>query len=363
VVASNLGAQDAYHVAAISHNVVVEGGERVVVHGFSLHGPKCSIILIVKQKQISARRVVLTSFAVDLLDVILNFTVAILSGSVVVLTDAMQGFADLITSGMLWVGVHRSKKRANREHRFGYGKELFFWIMMSGVTMLVLTSGFSLYFGIDRLIHPHPVHNLGLAYAVLTFGLFSNMYALSLSLQRLGLKLTDDWMHIIRKARASMLVETKATAILDMVGTTASLFGLISLVMYGLTGNARLDGIGAIVVGLCCGVFATLLIYEVKDFIVGRSAAPEVELKIREVAEKVKGVHGVLDLRTMQMGSERVMVNMEVHIDHKLTTPEIEILMDDLKEAVKDDVPEVEHIQVEVETPRKRKLVSEQEIG
>jgi divalent metal cation (Fe/Co/Zn/Cd) transporter len=196
------------------------------------------------------------------------------------------------------------------------------------------------------------------AYLVLGIGFISNTYAFSLSLRRLGLTWESDIRRIWRKVKASVLVETKATAILDLMGSTASLLGLVSLIVYGLTGNSRLDGLGAVVVGLSVGVFALVLIFEVKDFIVGRSASPEVESRIKQVAEKVRGVHGVLDLKTMQMGSEKVMVNMEVHIDHRLTTPEIEILMDDLKDAVKSDVPEVEHIQVEVETPSKRQRVS-----
>jgi cation diffusion facilitator family transporter len=316
----------------------------------------------VKHKTISARRVVITSFAVDLGDVILNFAAAFLSGSVVMLTEAMQGSVDLLTSGMLLVGVQRSKKRPTRKHRFGFGKELFFWIMMSGVSMLVLTSGFSLYFGINRLLHPQPIHNLWIAYLVLSVGLITNTYAFSLSLRRLGLNWENDLRKIWRKVKASVLVETKATAILDLMGSAASLLGLISLVVYGITGNSRLDGLGAVIVGVVVAGFAMVLIFEVKDFIVGRSASPEVESRIKKVAERVKGVHGVLDLRTMQMGSEKVMVNMEVHIDHKLTTPEIEVLMDDLKDAVKVDVPEVEHIQVEVETPSKRKRIAKESV-
>ncbi|MDB5178956.1 MAG: cation diffusion facilitator family transporter [Patescibacteria group bacterium] len=307
------------------------------------------------KRRISARRVIVTSFAVDFIDVVLNFGVALLSGSVVIFTEAMQGFADLLTSGLLWVGLHRSRKRANRKHQFGYGKELFFWILMAGLSMLVLTSGFSLYFGLQRLFHPMPIHHLPLAYAVLVIGFVTNTYAFGLSMRRLELRRRDGlkvwWQHI----RASTFIETKATLILDLMGSVASVLGLISLIFYGITGDGRLDGLGAIVVGVCCAVFAVLLILEVKSFIVGRSASPEMEHRIKHVAEKVKGVHRVLDLRTMQMGSEKVMVNMEVHIDHNLKTMEIEQLMDDLKAAVKVDVPEVQHIQVEVETPRRTK--------
>lgn len=309
-----------------------------------------------KPKRISARRVVITSFIVDLGDIILNVITALLTGSVVVLTEALQGAADLLTSGLLWVGVHRSKRQATRKHRFGYGKELFFWILMAGVSMFIITAGFSFYFGLQRVLHPHPVENLGLAYLVLTIGFITNLYALSLSLRRLGVGLRHKFSYIRKHIRNSALIETKATTILDLMGASAALLGLVSLIIYGVTGESRFDGVGAMVVGLSCGVFALMLIFEVKNFIVGRSASPETEALIKEVASRVEGVHGVLDLRTMQMGSERVMVNMEVHLDHRLKTQEIEQLMDDLKEAVKKDVPEVQHIQVEVETPRRRAL-------
>ncbi len=308
-------------------------------------------------KRISARRVVITSFMVDLGDILLNVVTAILTGSVVVLTEALQGAADLVTSSLLWVGVQRSKRKATREHRFGYGKELFFWILMSGVSMFIITAGFSVYFGVHRLLHPAPIHNIGLAYVVLGIGFATNVYALSLSLRRLGVKLNHKITRIRKHIGNSTLIETKATSILDLMGASAALLGLISLIIYGLTGDTRFDGLGAIIVGLCCGGFALLLIFEVKDFIVGRSASPEIEAQIKAVANGLSGVHAVLDLRTMQMGSEKVMVNMEVHLDRNLTTEDIELLMDDLKDAVKKDVPEVQHIQVEVETPRQVRKV------
>ncbi|HVE80808.1 MAG TPA: cation diffusion facilitator family transporter [Candidatus Dormibacteraeota bacterium] len=303
------------------------------------------------RKNITARRVVITSFLVDLSDVILNVTAAILSGSVVVLTEAMQGAADLLTAGLLWMGVSRSKRRADRRHRFGYGKELFFWILMAGISMFFLTAGVSFYLGLQRFLHPRPIHNLEFAYLVLAIGVVTNAYALRLSLHRLHInrhtRVEDLWSRV----GGSSFVETKATTILDLMGTTAAALGLVALVVYGVTGDLRFDGIGAMVVGLVSGIFAILLILEVKEFIIGRSAPQELEERIRKVAESVEGIKKVLDLRTMQMGSDRVLVNMEVHINRNLNAKQIEKLMDDLKKRVKTSVPEVQHIQVEIETP------------
>lgn len=59
----------------------------------------------------------------------------------------------------------------------------------------------------------------------------------------------------------------------------------------------------------------------------------------------------MLDLRTMYLGSERLLVILEVHIEDHRDTDEIEQITDEIKQIVSSLVPIVEHIQVEIETP------------
>lgn len=302
--------------------------------------------------KISASRVVITSFMVDLSDIVLNVLAALLSGSIVMLTQSLQGAADLLTSGLLWLGVSRSKRAAKRSS-FGYGRELFFWILMAGVSMFVITAGLSFYLGLERFLHPQPVTDLAFAYAVLAIGIATNFYAFRLSLARLG-----GWRLSLRKAVSvvtnSNLIESKSTLVLDMMGTIASLLGLAALIIYGITGNYRWDGLGAMIVGAASAFFAVLLIAEVRDLIAGRSASPEIKKQISTAAQAVNGVIDVLDLRTMMLGSENLLVNIEVHFEQQLRTPEIEKITDEIKRAIKRAVPIVQHVQVEVETPNKR---------
>lgn len=302
---------------------------------------------------VSARRVVVTSFVVDLSDVAFNILIAIISGSVVMLTEGLQGSADLTTSALLWVGVQRARRRANRQYPFGYGRELFFWSLMAGVSMLILTAGLSFYFGLQRFLDPQPISHLPLALVVLAIGVITNFYAFNLSLRRLGMSLRRP-RHSLVVLRRSSLIESKSTLALDAMGTTAAFLGLLALGLYGLTGNFRYDGLGAMVVGATSGVFALLLIYEVKSMITGRSASAEVEAKVKDAVEEVKGVIKVLDLRTMMLGNEDVLVNVEVHVAGGLTTSEIEVLMDTIKRDARRAVGNIRHIQVEVETPGKR---------
>jgi cation diffusion facilitator family transporter len=301
------------------------------------------------QSPISAKRVIITSFLVDLTDVAFNAVVAILSGSVVMLAETLQGGADLLTSGLLLIGLHRARRPSSRYYRFGHGRELFFWVLMAGVSLFVLTGTLSLYFGINRLLHPEPISHLGLAFAALIIGLATNTYAFTLSLRRL--RGTHTGPRFWHRLRHSSLVETKATLILDVLGALASIFALLALATYGLTGNSQFDGLGSVLIGITTAILALALIMSVKDLLVGRSATSEIEDRIRAAALDIKGVKKVLDLRTMYLGSEQLLVNIEVHMEGGLETQQIERLIDQIKHHITVRVPLVSHIQVELETP------------
>lgn len=301
----------------------------------------------------SSLRVVRTSFLVDVLDILLNVAVAIASGSTVMLAQALRGGADLLTSGLLLVGLKRSRRRANRKYAFGYGREIFFWTLMSGIMMVAVTATVSFREGWQQFAEPEVLSHLPVALTVLAIGLAANWYALLLSIRRL--RSNNQSVTVWGAFTGSVLVETKATFVLDLMGSLGGILGLVSLCLSLVTGNQQFDGLGAMFIGVMTAVLALLLILDVKDLLVGRSADPELESEIRAVALAIKGVEGVLDLRTMYIGSERLLVNMELDVDQKLQTAQLEQLMDIVKAEVKDKVPTVHHIQIELETPHWRR--------
>ena len=156
---------------------------------------------------------------------------------------------------------------------------------------------------------------------------------------------------VIRIFLRSSLIETKTTFILDLMGVSASILGIITLFVYKFTGDYRYDGLGAILIGVVLAVFSFILLLGIVDLIIGRSASVEVEDRIRLAALRTPQVRKVLGLKTLHIGLERLLVNLDVHLKHDLTTRHIEELIDKIKEDIKKEVPEVKHIQVELETP------------
>lgn len=302
-----------------------------------------------KLTKISIEKVVATSFIVDVSDVVLNLFVAFISGSVVMLSQAMEGAADLIASGLLLVGVIRSKRPADRKHPYGYGREVYFWTFISGLVTFSFTACLSIYFGFQRLFNPEPIEHLLLVYVTLIITIATNGYSFSLSSRRLlGVKgfskITEVFQH-------SALIETKTTFVLDLMGTVASIIGLIALLIYGLTGDSRFDGIGAIAIGISLAFFAYFILKGAKELLVGQSASIETEKKIIKAALSYSQVVKVLDLRTILIGPNKLLVSLEVHLKDNLHTDEIEVLIDKIERKIRKQVPEATHIQIELETP------------
>ena len=302
------------------------------------------------QTQISDRKVIFTSLTVDILDVVLNSIAALITGSVVMLAETLQGLSDLTVDILIYIGMKRSKRAPTEKYPLGFGRELFVWSLFGVLIMFIVLAGLSFYFGFLRFFDPKPIEYIYLAYGVLTISLFTNGYSFSLSARRI---LSGRSVFKIRKVLSeSTFLETKITFISDMLGTLSAAVGLMALVLFERTNAGMFDGLGGMLIALLMAVFSIWLLRNIRDFIVGVSAPDETQERIKAVALEAPGVKDVLDLKVIVIGSNRLLVNMEIHVMDGLVTDEIEQLIDRVKADIKVRVPSVHHIQVELETPK-----------
>lgn len=200
-------------------------------------------------KEISASRVVVTSFLVDVLDIALNLVVMIMTGSVVMLAELFQGVADMLSSSFLLVSLARPKR------------EIYFWTLLSALCMLLLASSLSFYFGLQRLLNPEDVQDIFLAYTALAIAGLSNGYAFYISVKRL-LKGRPPVKIFQIFATSSDLV-TKNTFVLDLMGMSAALVGFVALILYQLSGENRFDALGAMGIGFVLALLSADLIVDI----------------------------------------------------------------------------------------------------
>lgn len=208
-----------------------------------------------------ANRVVWTSFFVDALDIALNLVIMLVTGSVVMLAEMFQGISDLLASGFLLIGLRRPKK------------EIYLWTFLSALSMLLLASGLSFYYGLQRFLEPEEIENIVLAYGALVIAAASNGYAFYVSVKRLleGRKSKN----VLKAYSATKKIMTRNTFVLDLMGMSAALVGLVALVLYQITGETRFDGVGAMGIGV---ILAMLSLDLIVDMLRMRASGDDVEL-------------------------------------------------------------------------------------
>lgn len=297
------------------------------------------------RKIVTSGKAVWTSFLVDLGDIILNVIVMIITGSAVMLAEAIEGLSDLVASGLLLIGLKKSKRSPNKKHPFGYGKSLFFWTLVSAIVMLIFGGGLSIYFGIKRFLHPEEIEKIYFAFGAVCISIITNGYALILSTRRLLGQ--EKLVKLFKLFMKTTHVETKNTFILDFTGTASAFIGLISLSLYQFAKVQYFDAIGALLIGVLIVVSSVMLIAGVKDYVIGKTAPPDIEESIKKSILKLNQVSEIVKMETMYIGSEKLLVHLDVNVRH-VNENDMEPTISHIKEHLRKEVPLVYSIQIEI---------------
>lgn len=157
-----------------------------------------------------------------------------LTGSVGLLSDAMESLVNLAgASFALWM-ILLTRTPADDRHHFGHGKAEYFSSAFEGVLIFVAALAI-IATAVPRLITPQPLESVGLGLAVSLLSTAIN-FAVSIILRRAG------------KRFNSIALEADSKHLMTDVWTSIGVVG--GILMVALTGWLRLDAIVAIAVGI-----------------------------------------------------------------------------------------------------------------
>jgi|GEM_PF-492558 len=294
----------------------------------------------------TTKKVLATSLIVDVGGLVINTIVAVLTGSAIMMVEAMEGFAGLCSAAILLLSNRRGSKRATKLHPFGYGRELYYWSTVAAFVVVGVTASLALRVGYGHLLDATSLKFTYLIYIALVLSLCSNAYSFWVSVRRLldGQPFT----HIYRIFMDSTLIAPKTTVILDAMGTGTAFMGLLFVTLYSTSGLIPLDGVGAMLMSAVLGAAAVVLLISVRALVINQSAPKELERRIRDAAREVTEVKHILAMRTLMIGSDKLLVNIDVHFRDGLKTDEVEAAVAKVKAAI-EQCAEGEGLRVHVE--------------
>ncbi len=287
------------------------------------------------------------AIAANLLIAITKFAAAFFTGSSSMLSEGIHSLADTGNEGLLLLGVHRSDKKPDASHPFGYGQELYFWSLVVAIVLFGLGGGMSLYEGITHILNPReledPLWNyVTLALAVLFEGT-SFLIALRALLHAKGHESIWQAVHTSKDPTIFVVLFEDAAA---LVGLALAFFGVF---LSHRLGEPRLDGVASILIGLVLAAVSMALAYESKGLLLGESADPDTVLQIQELVTADRDVQQARKPLTMHLGPQEVLVNLDVEFRPGLTSSELTATVDRLEQKIRAAAPQVTRIFIEAE--------------
>jgi len=220
----------------------------------------------------------------------------LLTGSVGLLSDAMEALVNLVAAIMALAMLIVSSRPPDGEYQFGLGKAEYFSSGLEGVLIIVAAAGIS-FASLERLQHPAALQSLDVGLVVSLVASLINLLV-ARQLRRVG------------ELFNSITLVADARHLMADVWTSAGV--LLGLVAVSVTGWQQLDPIIGLVMALHIFTTGIMLLRHSIAGLLDTTLPPEENAEIQRVLESYKP-HGVQfhDLRTRRSGAHRFMT---VHV-------------------------------------------------
>ena len=231
---------------------------------------------------------------------VIKLIAGIMTGSIAVISDAVNSFSDIIASIVVYISVKVSHRRADAGHPFGHRRAepiagLIVAIFIGIVAFEVLRAS------IGRLFVGGVKHIGYIAVVVLLITVFVKTF------------MTLYMRHVGRKVNSPAIMASAVDSFNDIVISTTALLGVVGTNI----GFWYLDAGVGIVISFYIFYSAYKIGKENIDYLMGRAPGKENLDRIKAAAKSIKGVKSIHDTKAHYVG-HFIQVEVNIEVDRKL---------------------------------------------
>lgn len=276
-----------------------------------------------------------------------KFVAAGITGSSSMLTEGVHSVVDSGNQILLLYGQKRAKRGPDAIHPFGYGRELYFWAFVVAILIFALGSGISIYEGWLHIKSPEPLRDPTVNYIVLAIAFALEGASWTIAVREFSrTKGNSGWWRAIHDSK-------DPPGFIVLFEDSAALAGLV-IAALGVwlsheTGDARIDGIASILIGLVLGLVAILLARESKGLLIGERADPEVVETIRGIVAARPWITRVNHVRTIHTAPDSIFAAISADFVDSLPMGAAETMIEGLEDDLRRAVPRLSSIYIRPE--------------
>ncbi len=313
------------------------------------------------EPQPAARRTVLIALAANASIAVAKLFAGLVTGSSALLAEFAHSVADTMNQIFLLYSLAVGEREPDAEHPFGYGKERFFWSFLAAVGIFVAGAGFSLYEGLSRIFGPETESgSYGIAYAVLVFAGLAEGASLARAYRQTRHEAAESRQSHARYVRASRDPTTKTILFEDSAAVIGVVVAFAGVALHEATGNQVFDGLASVVIAVLLATVAVALGRDTRALLIGEAATPEEREAIAEIIEAHPAVDRLLELLTMALAPDRLLVAARIDLADGLGADEIERASSDLDRELHERIATVWQVFLDA-TPRSEVAQAEED--
>jgi cation diffusion facilitator family transporter len=304
-----------------------------------------SVAASARRGKSSSRISVVAALIGDLFVAASKFVAALWTGSAAMTSEAIHSVVDTTNEILLLYGIHRSKQKADADHPFGYGREIYFWSFIVSLLILALGAGFSIYVGVNRILTPVPIESPVLCLAFIFEGA-SWLVALMHFRNVKGEIGFFDAFKLSKDPPSFITLFEDSIALVGILIAAASTFAAVAL------GYPEIDGIASVAIGLLLAGSSIFLARESKSLLMGEPAYPAIRNSILSIANSHSGCLRANGLITVQLGPDQIVAMLSLEFADTMRAPDIEEAVVGLEKSVRAAHPEIVALFVKPQTSK-----------
>jgi cation diffusion facilitator family transporter len=299
-----------------------------------------------------SQRVVLAALAGNVIIAASKFAAAFFSHSAATLAEAVHSLADTGNQGLLLVGMALAARPPSDRFPFGRASERYFWPFVVALLLFSVGGAFAIFDGVSQLLDPRAaaVDDRGRLYSFGVLGISLVVEGASFRVafaefrKLLGRQSLRQALLEARDPTVPLVLAEDATAIVGLA------LAIAAVGASALTGNARWDPIGGIVIGVLLCAVAVVLAAITHGLLIGESATPEDRARVLDLARRVDGVDAVTQLLTMHLGPDVVLLALKVAFRPTMRVEEIEAVTNEMEASIRAEMPQMRKIFIEADS-------------
>lgn len=298
----------------------------------------------------ASRRTVVIALAANAVVAVAKLIGGVISGSAALLAETAHSLADTTNQGFLLVSISLASREPTPDQPFGYGRARFLWTFLAAVAMFLAGAVFAIGYGIYQLTSAPESSKYAAAYITLAIALVAEGASWVRALRQTSREAAEAELPLLKYVRSSRDPNVKMVLFEDTAALIGIGLALVGIVADQVTGSTVFDPAASIAIGLLLVTVAGWLGHDTSELLIGGAARPDEREALWRALEEFDQVDSVVELLTMTLGPNSLLVAARIDLAHGLEEDDIEQLSDEIDKQLSQAVPDVTEVFLDATT-------------